>query len=72
MGGQRGGFCERIKMAVENANLRKRDVHRVTFKRRDKALKDTGECKLVAGWHVVRQYQMEICRKSLEIKESNV
>ncbi|XP_051791150.1 uncharacterized protein LOC127529918 [Erpetoichthys calabaricus] len=74
-------FAKRMDMAVVNTYFNKREEHRVTYKSGGRCtqvdyilcrrvdLKETKDCKVVAGESVGKQHRMVACRMTLEIKK---
>eukprot|EP00064_Thunnus_orientalis_P008757 superscaffoldBa00001066_g8780 len=74
-------FVKRMETAVVNMYFKKREEHRVTYKSggrhkqldyvlcRRYNLKQTADCKVVAGENVVWQHRMVVCRMTLETKK---
>ncbi|KAI5097196.1 hypothetical protein C0J45_12505 [Silurus meridionalis] len=74
-------FAERMEIAVVNANFKKKEDHRVTYKSgggctqvdyvlcRRCNLKEIETCKVLAGNSVDKQHWMVACRMVLEVKK---
>ncbi|XP_051784793.1 uncharacterized protein LOC127528352 [Erpetoichthys calabaricus] len=70
-----------MDMAVMNTYFKKREEHSVTYKSGGRCtqvdyilcrrvnLKETEDCKVVAGESAVKQHRMVVCRMTLEIKK---
>ncbi|KAI5619044.1 hypothetical protein C0J50_21075 [Silurus asotus] len=74
-------FANRMEMAVVNTYFKKKEDHRVMYKRGGRCtqvdyvlcrrcnLKEIGICKVLAGDSVARQHRMVVCRIFLEVKK---
>ena len=75
-------FATRMEMAVVNTYFKKREEHRVTYKRgrrstqvgyiicRRAYLTEIGDCYVIAGDNVAKQYRMMVCSMTFGDQEA--